>query len=78
MTALYKRNASFVVRIWWEQKSRKLAVWRGQIIHVQTGQTFFIQDENALLNFIRRWTGTSGPQTDESISSRPPHKENLP
>ena len=58
MPPLFRRNASFVVRIWWERRRDRPPVWRGQIIHVQTGQTLFFQRAEALITFIGHWTGT--------------------
>jgi len=78
MPPLVKRDASFVIRIWWERRSQKPALWRGQIIHVQTGQTRFFQRENALASFIRRWTGMTGEGTDNSLFSPSSHKEEFP
>lgn len=59
MPPLAHRDASFVIRIWWERRSKRPAVWRGQIIHVQTGQTIFFQHEGVLIDFIQRWSGTA-------------------
>jgi hypothetical protein len=54
-----QRDASFIVRIWWERRRWHPAIWRGQIIHVQTGQSCFFQSEADMTDFVRRWTGAT-------------------
>ena len=67
MAPFGKRDASFIVRIWWERSHDQAAMWRGQIIHVQTGQTVFFQREQALMTFIRRCSGTKIPDNEETM-----------
>ena len=64
-----QRDASFIVRIWWERRRFHQAIWRGQIIHVQTGQSRFFQCEADMMAFVRRWTGAA---------SFPSYKEETP
>ena len=64
-----QHDASFILRIWWERRRWHPAIWRGQIIHVQTGQSCYFQDERDMTSFIRRWTGAT---------SRSSHKEEPP
>lgn len=45
-----RRKAAFVLRIWWEDEIN----WRGWMQHVGSGEEVCVQDENALLDFIRR------------------------
>ena len=73
-----QRDASFIIRIWWERRSQESAVWRGQIIHVQTGQSRFLQDESALIAFIKRWSGAVGGRDDDVVSPSHASEENLP
>jgi hypothetical protein len=46
-------RASFTLRIWREAD----AIWRGQIVHVQTGQTAFFQDPARMWAFARACLG---------------------
>ena len=60
MTALNKRDSSFVLRIWWEEADatpvgRRL--WRGWVQHVRSGEACYVQDLEGLLGFIQRWAG---------------------
>ncbi len=73
-----KRDASFIIRIWWERRSQESAVWRGQIIHVQTGQSRFLQNESTLIGFIRRWSGAADARDDEGMSSFRSSEEESP
>ncbi len=57
MTSPVRRDASFVIRIWWERGSKGPAVWRGQVVHVQTGQIAFFRRKDTLIAFIERWSG---------------------
>lgn len=68
------RNASFVVRIWWEASSGGQAFWRGQVVHASTGQHAYFDDLAALLDFLQRWAGnlTAIPKGEEK---RPPPDE---
>ena len=67
MEPIGKRDASFIIRIWWEKRRNKSEMWRGQIIHVQTGQTVFFQCENVLVAFIRHWSGANAPDEDGTL-----------
>jgi hypothetical protein len=46
-------RASFTVRLWREAD----VVWRGQVVHVQTGRTAFFQDDAQLWEFVRACLG---------------------
>ena len=66
MKPFIKRDASFIIRIWWEKRRNKSEIWRGQIIHVQTGQTIFFQQENDVVMFIQRMCGTAAPGEEDT------------
>ena len=46
--------ATFVVRFWRETSGGELR-WRGQIEHVQSGQSTAFLDLDAMLTFLRRF-----------------------
>jgi hypothetical protein len=46
--------ASFVVRFWRETSAGKLR-WRGQIEHVQSGESAAFLELEAMLSFLRRF-----------------------
>ncbi len=56
------RDASFVVRIWWETSANLTPKWRGQVIHTHTQQSRFVDDISSLLDFFERWSGMIDPQ----------------
>ncbi|MBU0512172.1 MAG: hypothetical protein KJ638_10810 [Chloroflexi bacterium] len=51
------QDASFVVRIWWEQTGQDDFSWRGQVIHAQTSQSKYFDSIPALIGFLERWVG---------------------
>lgn len=60
MTPLDNRNASFVLRIWWEEADAKPGgrrLWRARVQHVRSGEATYVQDLEGLLGFIERWAG---------------------
>lgn len=55
-----RRDASFVVRIWWEDRNRAVTgspVWRGQVQHAVSGESVGFHSVGELWDFLRRWTG---------------------
>ena len=51
------QDASFVVRIWWEQAEQDDFSWRGQVIHAQTRQSKYFDSIPSLTDFFERWVG---------------------
>jgi len=51
------REASFVVRIFWDRHSEDALKWRGQVIHAQTQQSMYFERLEDLHEFLDRWTG---------------------
>ena len=51
------RDASFVVRIWWEQRQDGPPLWRGQAIHTATNQSRYFERLEDLAAFVQNWTG---------------------
>ena len=49
-----KTTHSFVIKIWLEQTQEELnhVVWRGRVVHVDTGERVFIKDYDEILSFI--------------------------
>lgn len=45
---------SFVVRFWREPALGE-GRWRGQVLHIQSGESATFADEDALMSFMRRW-----------------------
>jgi isocitrate dehydrogenase kinase/phosphatase len=66
MPSNLQRDASFIVRIWWERRVGPESVWRGQVVHAQTRQAAYFNDVSVLINFIYRWTGA--PQAGEEAN----------
>lgn len=56
-------DASFIVRIWWEDRSQntEAPVWRGQVQHVASGETAGFCSRAELWDFLLHWTGASAP-----------------
>jgi len=68
-----RRDASFVVRIWWEQRPTAEPLWRGQVIHTATNQVSYFERVEDLMVFIQNWTGIfpspeRGPRTEDRTS----------
>lgn len=59
------RDASFVVRIWWEQGRDGLPRWRGQAIHTATKQTRYFERLEDLVKFVQKWTGITAQEKDD-------------
>ncbi len=59
MTQPTRRDASFIVRIWWEGRDQATdePIWRGQAQHAATGEAVSFRNLEQLGGFIRRWTG---------------------
>lgn len=51
------RDASFVVRIWWERRQDGSTLWRGQVVHAPTGEVRYFDQVEELVAFIERWAG---------------------
>ena len=51
------RDASFVVRIWWEQRQEGPPLWRGQVVHAPTGETRYFDRVEDLVAFMEQWAG---------------------
>ncbi len=59
------RDASFVVRIWWETPANMTPKWRGQVIHSHTQQSQYVEDISSLIDFFERWSGKLEPQNED-------------
>jgi hypothetical protein len=59
MPGYQHRDASFVVRIWWEQRPGAEPLWRGQVIHTATNQARYFERVEDLVVFVQNWTGIS-------------------
>jgi len=66
MSLTRRRDASFIVRVWWEQRESAPPIWRGQVQHAASGQTAFFQTVGDLLRFIEHWTGNLTPPASAS------------
>lgn len=74
MTTFAARDASFVVRIWWERPESGAPVLRGSVQHVLTGEIAYFDDLRALAVSIARWCG--GPDAGgEASKSDMPNRE---
>ncbi len=51
-----RRDASFVIRIWWEECDQGF-LWRGQVIHAPTGEVLYLDQLEEILSFIQQWSG---------------------
>ena len=56
------QDASFVVRIWWEQTGQDDFSWRGQVVHARTRQSAYFKDIDSLVTFVERWAGDLAPK----------------
>ena len=61
MPGYQHRDASFVVRIWWEQRPPAEPLWRGQVIHTATNQACYFERVEDLVVFVQNWAGISPP-----------------
>jgi hypothetical protein len=78
MTSHPRRDASFIIRIWWEYKDSDTVRaastpvrdgnirWRGRIAHAQSGQAIHFDDVHQALSFINRWSGDLESKTHPS------------
>jgi hypothetical protein len=46
--------STFIIRFWHETGTGPVH-WRGQVKHIQSGESTAFADEATLLNFLRRW-----------------------
>lgn len=60
-------TTSFFVRLWLE-KSRKNNQWRGQVRHVQSGETAYFVDVQALLSFLAAHGGQALIPTRKEVN----------
>ncbi len=71
MTPKVHRDASFIVRIWWEHGESGQIRWRGQAVHATTRQFVYFDDVPSLLTFLEQWAGSlqpiSQPPMDHSV-----------
>ncbi len=56
MTSTLARDASFVVRIWWEHPDRGTSVLRGFVQHVNSGDSISFDSFLSLESFIHKCT----------------------
>jgi len=61
-----RRDASFIVRIWWEGREQATAepIWRGQVQHAATGEAISFHNLEQLGTFFHRWTGALTTEHD--------------
>ena len=57
MPADLHRDASFIVRVWWERRIDAGPLWRGQVVHAPTGQSRYFDQLEDLLAFMEQWAG---------------------
>ncbi len=62
MPANPARDASFIVRIWWEHGHQTGPLWRGQAVHAPSGTSRYFDRLCTLLAFIEEWTGAAEPR----------------
>jgi hypothetical protein len=60
MSELEPLNASFVVRIWWED-TEGAPIWRGRVQNVFTEQMLYFTEWHALTGFLCTACGVSPP-----------------
>jgi hypothetical protein len=66
------KNASFVIRIWWEEVGDSPAatpLWRGWVQHARSGEAAYVQNLEALLSFMERWTGRLDSESNLVVDS---------
>lgn len=64
-----RRDASFVIRIWWEREAAGRVHWRGQATHAQTSQSVYFEEILSLVAFLERWAGELQCETRQDIVS---------
>lgn len=68
MPANLHRDASFIVRVWWERPAGLDAFWRGQAVHAKTGQACYFERVEDMVTFMERWTGPLWQQEEGRMS----------
>jgi hypothetical protein len=58
-----RERHSFVIRLWLEAREHPnaLLMWRGRVVHVQSGRDLHFQDLAALIAFIHQQSGWPDP-----------------
>jgi len=75
MSSTPHKDASFIVRIWWEQRGGRRVAWRGRVIHAQTHQSAYFEGIPALVAFLEQWTGSLS--TEERASKKRKEEANV-
>ncbi len=62
MDLLGSSNHSFIIRIWIEETAEEAGrvVWRGQIVHVPSGERRHVQDLDSITAFIAKYLDAMG------------------
>ena len=79
MSLLPHRDASFVVRIWWERMDQGQVYWRGEVVHSLSRQSIFFDNLSTLVAFLERWVGGelwSGENSADRMGGRAREKNN--
>jgi hypothetical protein len=73
------RDASFIVRIWWEHGRGARPLWRGQVVHAWSSQARYFDQLPDLLAFIDEWTGITepAPGSEPAPSEEPAQQEGV-
>lgn len=51
------RDASFVVRIWWEYPTNGAPLLRGRVEHAPSGEAVYFEEFQTLVSFLYEWSG---------------------
>jgi hypothetical protein len=59
------RRQSFVVRIWLEESGTPgVSQWRGNIVHVPSGDHQYVKDIDEITSFIAKYIGKMAPRVE--------------
>jgi hypothetical protein len=61
-----RRDASFVIRIWWERGVEDRVRWRGRVVHASNRQSAYFEAIPVLVKFLEQWTGDLSNQSEET------------
>lgn len=62
---------TFIIRFWREPTQGQIR-WRGQVLHIQSGETAAFADVEALVSFMEQWVHLNRQQREAGTDIGPP------
>lgn len=62
---------TFIIRFWREPTQGQIR-WRGQVLHIQSGETAAFADVEALVSFMEQWVHLNRRQREAGTDIGPP------